>query len=763
MSSKESPLVSRTESMAKRKTNSCYGRINRNEEHTNASKERSSGTEGAASGTEAVDSNASGSNASGGNGSNASNASGSNGRNANGNNLECQWRTSIVSDFLSKHVEMPIGVLNKHSADLLTSSVGHTLDDDWSHDEFSKFSKFSLGCGGSSLESSWQGRQQYGEGSGEEGQKSGYFSDYFSDCGSDCCSDDGGINDNGTNDNNINDNNTNLSSGDKLTDDDDDNGSMVNEVRASVIMSADSAMNSYNYFGLGKITDGRNGGELPMARREDAQRGEGWIVGMNNNSDGMNNNNNYGMISVNVSDTEEVLSKSVPGSPNNNKNENNNHNVTNRSGNNHTFNPNVTDHFNDPPSNGIITTSSGGTVRSSLRTVTLPTQTGSERAKELRIRSNKRCSSQPAAGNRRATNMGLAARELAHLAEAQAGLVTRVRSRNSLTNDSNSMNNNDNKNILDQLVTQEQLNSFWTSEEGRGLGVELHVSGIQNQNIADVVGNSGALFSPDVDEPENLATMERKWRILQGEPKGKATPDDRSSPPPVLDPRKGEEERDSEPNPCAPTGSSPTDNTAGRRLLLTTRESLSSQYKFVAHCSKGSKSVCDTSPNQDNFSYTICNGWHLIVVMDGHGLSGHEVSSRCVRTLPYYLVRSPHFRANCKEANCKEEGSLANSKEDGSCCDPGDSASVKAALRSAFSEVSKDLLTASVEEGFDVQGSGSTCVLFMYKGDTVYTANVGDSRLFVAYEKDDDLDEEDEKKGRFLGKKKPEEARPQLV
>ena len=44
---------------------------------------------------------------------------------------------------------------------------------------------------------------------------------------------------------------------------------------------------------------------------------------------------------------------------------------------------------------------------------------------------------------------------------------------------------------------------------------------------------------------------------------------------------------------------------------------------------------------------------------------------------------------------------------------------------------SKDLLGFAIDADIDVQASGSTCVLFMYKGNTYYTANVGDSRIVI--------------------------------
>lgn len=55
-------------------------------------------------------------------------------------------------------------------------------------------------------------------------------------------------------------------------------------------------------------------------------------------------------------------------------------------------------------------------------------------------------------------------------------------------------------------------------------------------------------------------------------------------------------------------------------------------------------------------------------------------------------------------------------------------------MKEAFNLASKDLLGNAIEKDIDVQASGSTCVLVAKKGDTYYTANVGDSRAVFGYQ-----------------------------
>jgi len=131
----------------------------------------------------------------------------------------------------------------------------------------------------------------------------------------------------------------------------------------------------------------------------------------------------------------------------------------------------------------------------------------------------------------------------------------------------------------------------------------------------------------------------------------------------------------------------------------------------VVSCQKGSKGFRDTTPNQDNFSLTYFkNGWTLGCTFDGHGPYGHLVSTRTVQTVPYYLAKSKHFPDN-----------------------------MEAALIESFETAQKDIVGLALEDGWDVQASGSTAVAACWKGDVIWTANAGDSRCVVGSESDKSL------------------------
>mmetsp|Transcript_47246 Transcript_47246/g.146178 ORF Transcript_47246/g.146178 Transcript_47246/m.146178 type:complete len:454 (-) Transcript_47246:406-1767(-) len=126
----------------------------------------------------------------------------------------------------------------------------------------------------------------------------------------------------------------------------------------------------------------------------------------------------------------------------------------------------------------------------------------------------------------------------------------------------------------------------------------------------------------------------------------------------------------------------------------------------VISCTKGSKGFRDTTPNQDNFSLAVFkNGFSLACCMDGHGPFGHMVSSRAVQTVPYYFLNSMHFPDN-----------------------------IEGALTEAFEHAQKEIVASALQQGWDVQASGSTAVAALWKGSSVWTANVGDSRCVIGYE-----------------------------
>mmetsp|Transcript_69221 Transcript_69221/g.165990 ORF Transcript_69221/g.165990 Transcript_69221/m.165990 type:complete len:444 (-) Transcript_69221:194-1525(-) len=136
-------------------------------------------------------------------------------------------------------------------------------------------------------------------------------------------------------------------------------------------------------------------------------------------------------------------------------------------------------------------------------------------------------------------------------------------------------------------------------------------------------------------------------------------------------------------------------------------QALPGSHPPIISCHKGQKGFRDTTPNQDNFSITYFkNGYTLACTFDGHGPYGHIVSTQTVQTVPYYLARSAAF--------------------------PKD---MKAALTEAFESAQKEIVMKAVTEGWDVQASGSTAVAACWKGDTVWTANCGDSRCVISTEK----------------------------
>jgi len=118
-------------------------------------------------------------------------------------------------------------------------------------------------------------------------------------------------------------------------------------------------------------------------------------------------------------------------------------------------------------------------------------------------------------------------------------------------------------------------------------------------------------------------------------------------------------------------------------------------------CTKGKKGGSDNAPNQDNFSVTRCKDGTLIYcVMDGHGKTGHNVSYRTVRTLPYYIMTSVYY--------------------------PDD---LESCLKDAFQMCQQDVMANSLAEGYDAQGSGTTATCLVRRGNKFWTAHTGDSRI----------------------------------
>mmetsp|Transcript_49570 Transcript_49570/g.105487 ORF Transcript_49570/g.105487 Transcript_49570/m.105487 type:complete len:452 (-) Transcript_49570:241-1596(-) len=131
----------------------------------------------------------------------------------------------------------------------------------------------------------------------------------------------------------------------------------------------------------------------------------------------------------------------------------------------------------------------------------------------------------------------------------------------------------------------------------------------------------------------------------------------------------------------------------------------------IIACQKGSKGFRDTTPNQDNFSVTYFNnGYTLACAFDGHGPFGHVVSTRTVQTVPYMLIADGGFDGDIDEA------------------------SIENALINAFEAAQRDVVAHSLENGWDVQASGSTAVAVLWKGNRIWTANCGDSRCAIGTE-----------------------------
>lgn len=120
-------------------------------------------------------------------------------------------------------------------------------------------------------------------------------------------------------------------------------------------------------------------------------------------------------------------------------------------------------------------------------------------------------------------------------------------------------------------------------------------------------------------------------------------------------------------------------------------------------CYKGSKGSGDKSPNQDNFSITCFKGGYtLFCVFDGHGKDGHETSVRTVQTVPYFLIKSKHFPNKMEEA-----------------------------LKEAFVNSHNEMVNYAIDNGIDIEASGSTAVATVIKDKSVWFAWAGDSRAIM--------------------------------
>lgn len=129
---------------------------------------------------------------------------------------------------------------------------------------------------------------------------------------------------------------------------------------------------------------------------------------------------------------------------------------------------------------------------------------------------------------------------------------------------------------------------------------------------------------------------------------------------------------------------------------------------------KGLKSDQNGTPvssiiGQDNCSVaTLADGWEVFCVMDGHGKGGHWVSTRAVKTMPFFL-------------------------QDRSSAQMLNAGGFEAALTSAFIKVEEDLEMWAFAEQIEIENCGSTAtVAIRDKGnDDLWVATVGDSRAVL--------------------------------
>ena len=91
-------------------------------------------------------------------------------------------------------------------------------------------------------------------------------------------------------------------------------------------------------------------------------------------------------------------------------------------------------------------------------------------------------------------------------------------------------------------------------------------------------------------------------------------------------------------------------------------------------------------------------GVHVYGVMDGHGQHGHYVSEFVMATLPAFLSREARIR-----------------EETGEC--------IASAVRGLCAELAQSNINLSF--------SGTTCCFAVHHSDTLYTANIGDSRALL--------------------------------
>merc|ERR1719310_1000325 len=128
--------------------------------------------------------------------------------------------------------------------------------------------------------------------------------------------------------------------------------------------------------------------------------------------------------------------------------------------------------------------------------------------------------------------------------------------------------------------------------------------------------------------------------------------------------------------------------------------------RFAASCCRGRKAA--HVPNQDSFFLVeLADGDFVLGVMDGHGERGHKYSEFLAWWLPVLVVRHPVFSSDVPEA-----------------------------LMGAFENMS-ELLAKQVSSRLSPEEmSGSTCIVVVKRGTSLYAAYLGDSRAVAFGPKD---------------------------
>ena len=155
------------------------------------------------------------------------------------------------------------------------------------------------------------------------------------------------------------------------------------------------------------------------------------------------------------------------------------------------------------------------------------------------------------------------------------------------------------------------------------------------------------------------------------------------------------------------------------RILFNKEISIKSFHCFT-HEGKTEDGLPKT--NQDSYislqNVNNIKNFNIFGVLDGHGLHGHLVSEYISEHLPQKILSHPSIKSNRDL-----ESIYLNLKQDD-----------YAIIKQAFISVDNQIRTCS----FDVQDSGSTCILIIMMGAQLICANIGDSRGIAVYDEKND-------------------------